>query len=57
MESALYDNNLADHYHFYDETTGELLDIPRESVTFDTMLDPTFQVSSVEVLLRGTRSA
>ncbi|HEY9900661.1 MAG TPA: transcriptional repressor [Pantanalinema sp.] len=57
VESALYDNNLTDHYHFYDEATGELLDIPPERITFDAALDPSFRVSAVEVLLRGTRSA
>lgn len=57
VESALYDNNLAPHYHFYDEATGDLLDIPRESVTFEAALDPSFRVSGVEVLLRGTRAS
>jgi Fur family iron response transcriptional regulator len=57
IESALYDNNVTPHHHFYDEATGELLDIPCESVTFGATLDPSFRVNAVEVLLRGTRAS
>jgi len=55
-ESVLYDNNLAEHYHFLDERTGELVDVDPEQVTLAPHLGEGFQITGVEVLLRGTRT-
>lgn len=55
MERAIYDNNTADHYHFLDEVTGEIVDIPCDSLKLVSKLDPSFRIDSVEVLVRGTR--
>jgi len=30
---SYFDTNMADHYHFFDEDTGELIDIPLEHVS------------------------
>lgn len=54
-ESVLYDNNLTEHYHFLDDRTGELIDIDPAQVSFAPKLGEGYQVTSVEVLLRGTR--
>ncbi|HEY9855058.1 MAG TPA: Fur family transcriptional regulator [Stenomitos sp.] len=55
-ESVLYDNNVAEHYHFFDEQTGELVDIAPEHVTLAPHLGEGFTITGVDVLLRGTRT-
>lgn len=54
-ESALYDSNVIDHYHFLDEHSGELLDVDPDHVALVPNLGPGFRISGVDVLLRGTR--
>lgn len=55
-DAVLYDNNLASHFHFLDEETGELLDIDPGAVRLDPALTDAFEVRAVEILLRGTRA-
>lgn len=55
-DCVMYDTNLRVHYHFLDERTGELLDIPCEEVDLTPKLGPGFAINAVEVLLRGTRT-
>lgn len=56
VDSVLYDNNLTDHYHFLDEATGELTDVDPSHVSLAPRLGEGYRVTSVEVLLRGTRA-
>lgn len=56
VESVLYDNNLAEHYHFLDEHTGQLIDIDPGTVSLAPSLADGYRITSVEVLLRGTRA-
>jgi Fur family iron response transcriptional regulator len=49
-----YDSSTAAHHHFYNVDTGELTDIPLESVvlTVDTALPPGTQHAGVDVVVR-----
>lgn len=53
-EKVIYDNNLSAHHHFLDEKSGELFDLSQEEVEVSAKLKKTFQVSQVQILLRGT---
>lgn len=51
---SYFDTNLSDHFHFYVEATGELIDVPPQSIAI-TELPKTpegFKVSGVDVVLR-----
>jgi Fur family iron response transcriptional regulator len=52
-DKVIYDNNLSPHHHFLDEKSGELFDLSQEDVEVSTKLKKQFQVSQVQVLLRG----
>lgn len=52
-EKVVYDNNVSQHFHFLDEKTGELYDVDAKDFEISSKLEKMFQVSGVEVLLRG----
>jgi Fur family transcriptional regulator, iron response regulator len=54
-----YDSSTAAHHHFYNVDTGELTDIPLESVvlTVGTALPPGTEQAGVDVVVRVRRSA
>lgn len=52
-EKVIYDNNMAAHFHFLDEESGELYDLDPESVEVNTKLQKGFQVRKLSVLLSG----
>ncbi len=54
-ERVIYDWCTEDHYHFVDEQTGELMDLSPEQLAIIPKLGKGFQVTSVEVLLKGKR--
>lgn len=51
---VFYDPNMAAHHHFYDVVTGELTDIPAESVQIATLppLPAGSEPDGVEVIIR-----
>jgi Fur family iron response transcriptional regulator len=51
---VFYDPNMAPHHHFYDVVTGELTDIPAESVQIATLppLPAGSEPDGVEVIIR-----
>ena len=53
-----YDSSTAAHHHFYNVDTGELTDIPLDSVvlTVDTALPPGTQHAGVDVVVRVRRA-
>jgi Fur family iron response transcriptional regulator len=55
-EKILYDYWRSEHFHFLDEATGELVDIPAESVEVTPSLAKKYKIRSIDVLLRGTRT-
>lgn len=55
-DKVIYDNNLMEHYHFLDESTGELTDIDSEKINFSHSLGNDFKINGVDVLIRGTKT-
>lgn len=55
-EKVLYDYWRSEHFHFLDEDTGELVDIPAESVAVTPSLAKKYKISSIDVLMKGTRT-
>lgn len=54
LEKAVYDNNVDDHHHFFDENSGRIYDIPAQSLTLNSRLGSEFRVEGYEVLLKGS---
>ena len=54
-DKVIYDNKVEAHYHFLDENTEKLYDIDLEKVGFSYNIDKDFQVTSFDVLLKGTK--
>lgn len=52
-DKVMFDNNTKTHYHFLDEETGEIYDVAAEQLSIDMKLEAAFEVSDVEVLIRG----
>jgi len=52
--SVIYDDNVSQHFHFLDEKTGELHDLPASAIEITPRLKRGFRVSSMEVLLKGS---
>ncbi len=50
---TVYDDNISDHYHFLDETTGEIIDIDGKDIEIKLRNEQRFIVKNAEVLLRG----
>lgn len=53
-ERVFYDPNIAPHHHFYDTTTGKLMDIPAEQVQIGALpaLPDGMRMEGVEVIVR-----
>lgn len=53
-ERVVYDPNTAPHHHFYDTTTGKLMDIPAEEVQIGALpaLPDGMRMEGVEVIVR-----
>ena len=51
---VVYDPNTAPHHHIYDVETGELTDIPADSISVAGLppLPPEFETESVDVIVR-----
>ncbi len=56
---SYFDTNLADHHHFYCESTGLLQDIPAELVMVGRLPEPPegAEISRVEVIVRIRQEA
>ena len=60
-DSVIYDDRLDDHFHFLDEDSGELVDIPLADLPLDKTelarhLGAGFQIRDMHVLFRGRRA-
>lgn len=53
LEKTVYDNNIEEHHHFFDQNTGKFHDVPAEALTLKTSLGSEFQVQGYEILLKG----
>jgi Fur family iron response transcriptional regulator len=54
---VIYDNNTHDHYHFLDEKSGNLYDIEAKDVSVEMKVPGQFEVSSMDIVLRGAYKA
>ena len=52
-EKMVYDCNTEDHFHFFDEKSGRLVDIEPESVQLTVRLPKKYKVRSMDVFLKG----
>lgn len=54
QSSSYFDTNVSAHYHFFDEATGELCDIPAETIQTAHLPQPPEgrEVSRVDVTIR-----
>jgi Fur family iron response transcriptional regulator len=52
-DKVIYDCNTDDHYHFYDQETKELFDLSPDSIKVDLKLKNKFEVSGIDILLKG----
>ena len=51
---AYFDTNIGNHFHFYVEGEGRLIDLPNESIVLDSLPPPPegFEVAGVDVVVR-----
>ena len=52
---VMYDPNMVHHHHFLDEETEELIDIDSDLIDVKPKLKKDFNITQVQVLLRGNR--
>lgn len=52
-EKVVYDCNTIDHFHFYDEKTGKLVDIDPDSISVKIELPKKYKIHSMDVFLKG----
>ncbi|TGK39382.1 transcriptional repressor [Leptospira gomenensis] len=53
LGKSVYDSNIVDHYHFFDEATGKFHDIDPSLLTLRSHLPSEFQVNKTDILLSG----
>src|SRR5690606_1322090 len=53
-----YDSTILPHHHFYNEDTGELIDIPHDAIALDlkTSLPDGTTLASIDVVVRVKRT-
>ncbi len=56
VSKTVYDKNTQNHFHFYDQASDSFMDLETDSVKVDIQLPPTFEVSSVDILVSGNCS-
>ncbi|MCO4782110.1 MAG: transcriptional repressor [Candidatus Cloacimonetes bacterium] len=52
-DKAHFDGDLSNHFHFLDEDTGKIYDIPGESLKYQLDLPEGFELSEMEFLAKG----
>ncbi len=52
-EKVVYDCNVEDHFHFFDEKSGRVLDIESNSVKVTLDLPKKFKIKGMDILLKG----
>jgi Fur family iron response transcriptional regulator len=56
-DKVIYDNNIENHYHFLDESTGKIYDINPEQISLNYNLEPNFIINDCELIIKGTVKA
>lgn len=52
-EKVVYDCNTDDHFHFFDEKSGKVLDVESDSVKITLDLPKKYKVKSMDIVLKG----
>lgn len=52
-EKVVYDCNTEDHFHFFDEKTGRLVDVEHSSVQVNLDLPKNYKVHGFDLVLKG----
>ncbi len=52
-EKLVYDCNTDDHFHFFDEKSGRVLDIDPESIKVTIDLPKKYKVQGIDILFKG----
>ncbi len=53
-DKIFYDQNVENHFHFLDESSGTVMDLSPEDVEVSLKMGGRFQVRDVDVVIRGT---
>lgn len=58
MGQSYFDTNTSHHHHFFDEHTGELVDIPEQQIEISRLPSPPpgAEIDRVEVVVRLRRA-
>lgn len=51
----IYDHNVHDHYHVYDEGRGCVVDVPSEAISFSEEFQKEYRVKSASVVIYGSK--
>ncbi len=54
-DKVIYDCKVDEHYHFVDESSGEIFDLEPEQLKIIPQLGKQFQIRGVEVILTGRK--
>ncbi|MEZ4820706.1 MAG: hypothetical protein R3A45_12800 [Bdellovibrionota bacterium] len=49
----MYDSNTEHHYHFFDETSGKLIDIDPDRVEVKARFTKGFKMHEMEIVFKG----
>jgi Fur family iron response transcriptional regulator len=52
-EKLVYDCNIEDHFHFFDEKSGRVLDIEADSVKVTLDLPKKYKIKGIDIILKG----
>ena len=52
-EKVVYDCNTEDHFHFFDEKSGKLLDLESDAIKVSVDLPKKFKVKGMDLVLKG----
>jgi Fur family iron response transcriptional regulator len=55
MDKVVYDANVEPHFHFVDESTGQVFDLDPCLVQIKTQLASDFAIKDIDVVIRGER--
>jgi Fur family iron response transcriptional regulator len=56
LGKTVYDCNTSKHFHFLDESTGELIDLAPGELKLKLTLRPGFRVKELDLVLKGSRT-
>ena len=55
LDKAVFDANMSPHYHLIDDESGQIIDVPTDSVRIETDLQLTYDIHETSIIFNGTR--